>query len=88
MGCVENINFSVIINGTPSPFFKAEPGLGHGCPVSPLLFILVMNTLSIHLNKAASGFSFRPIKMCKDFFLSHNLFVDDILIFAMLCKAS
>eukprot|EP00253_Pinus_taeda_P014556 PITA_14556 len=88
MACVENINFSVIINGTPSPFFKAERGLRQGCPLSPLLFILVMNTLSIHLNKAASGFSFKPIKISKDFYLSHNLFVDDILIFAMLCKAS
>eukprot|EP00253_Pinus_taeda_P020761 PITA_20761 len=88
MACVENVNFSVIINGIPSPFFKAERGLRQGCPLSPLLFILVMNTLSLHLNKAASELIYRLIKICKDFFLSHNLFVDDILIFAMLCKAS
>eukprot|EP00253_Pinus_taeda_P002292 PITA_02292 len=88
MACVENVNFSIIINGIPSPFFKAERGLRQGCPLSPLLFILVMNTLSLHLNKAASELRYRLIKICKDFFLSHNLFMDDILIFAMLCKAS
>eukprot|EP00253_Pinus_taeda_P021735 PITA_21735 len=88
MACLENINFAVIINGTPSPFFKAERGLRQGCPLSPLMFILVMNTLSIQLNREATGLRYRPIKMCKDFYLSHNLFVDDILIFAMLHKAS
>ena len=30
----------------------------------------------------------RPVRICKDIFLSHNLFVDDVLIFAMLCRAS
>eukprot|EP00253_Pinus_taeda_P034692 PITA_34692 len=88
MACVENINFSVIVNGTPSPFFKAERGLRQGCPLSPLLFFLVMNSLSIQLKRAESGFYFQPIKMAKDFYLSHNLFVDDILVFAMLHKAS
>eukprot|EP00253_Pinus_taeda_P006854 PITA_06854 len=88
MACVENVNYSVIINGIPSPFFIVERGLRQGCPLSPLLFILVMNSLSLQLNKAASAQRYRPVKICKDIFLSHNLFVDDILIFAMLCKAS
>eukprot|EP00253_Pinus_taeda_P006246 PITA_06246 len=88
MACVENINFSVIINGAPSPFFKAERGLTQGCPLSPLLFILVMNSFSILLNRAANGSGFQPLKMCKDFYLSHNLFVDDILVFAMLHEAT
>lgn len=47
-----------------------------------------MNTLSIQLNRAASGFCFKSIMIAKDFYLSHNLFVDDILVFAMLHKAS
>eukprot|EP00253_Pinus_taeda_P005878 PITA_05878 len=88
MACVENINFSIIINGSASPFFKAERGLRQGCPLSPLLFILVMNTLNIQLNRDEARFCFRPIKLAKDFFLSHNLFVDDILVFSMLHKAS
>eukprot|EP00253_Pinus_taeda_P031661 PITA_31661 len=88
MACVDNVHFSVIINGIPSSFFKAERGLRQGCPLSPLLFILVMNTLSLQINRAVADKECRPVKFCKDIYLSHNLFVDDILIFAMLCKKS
>eukprot|EP00253_Pinus_taeda_P016842 PITA_16842 len=85
MACVENVHFSVIINGIPSSFFKAERGLRQGCPLSPLLFILVMNTLNLQINRAVADKECRPVKICKDIYLSHNLFVDDILI--SLCYA-
>lgn len=88
MSCVENVRYSVIINGIPSSFFLAERGLRQGCPLSPLLFIMVMNSLSLQINKAVEEKRCRPVKICKDIFLSHNLFVDDVLIFAMLCRAS
>eukprot|EP00253_Pinus_taeda_P010356 PITA_10356 len=88
MSCVENVRYSVIINGITSSFFPAERGLRQGCPLSPLLFILVMNSLSLQINKAVAERRCRPIRIYKDTFLSHNLFVDDVLIFAMLCRAT
>lgn len=88
MACVENVNFSIIINGIPSSFFQAERDLRQGCPLSPLLFILVMNSLSSQINRAVAEGRCRPIKICKDISLSHNLFVDDILILAMLYKST
>lgn len=88
MACVENVKYVVIINGIPSTFFKAERGLRQGCPLSPLLFILVMDTLSNQIRKVVSEQRCRPVKICKDISLSHNLFVDDVLIFSMLCRMS
>jgi len=88
MACIENVKYAVIINGIPSSFFKAERGLRQGCPLSPLLFILVMDTLSNQIKKAVSEQRCRPVKICKDISLSHNLFVDDVLIFSMLCRMS
>eukprot|EP00253_Pinus_taeda_P017832 PITA_17832 len=88
MSCVENVRYPIIINGMPSPFFSAERGLRQGCSLSPLLFILAMNSLSLQINKAVDEKRCRPVRVCRDIYLSHNLFVDDILIFAMLCRAT
>lgn len=84
--CIENANYSIIINGIPTPFFSAERGLRQGCPLSPLLFILAMNSLSLHIKKVVSENTCRPVKICRNNFVSHNLFVDDVLIFAILCR--
>lgn len=86
MACVENVSYVIIINGIPSPFFHAERGLRQRCPLSPLLFILTTNSLSVHINIAFNENRCRPLKICRNNYISHNLFVDDVLIFAMLCR--
>jgi len=88
MAYVEKVSYAVIINGIPSPFFLAERGLCQGCPLSPLMFILSMNSLSLHINKVVSGNRCRPLKICRNITISHNLFVHDVLIFALLCKGT
>ena len=88
MACYENVNYVVLINGFPSPFFQAERGLRQGCPLSPLLFILAINTLSLHINHAVKLKRYAPIRICKNISISHNLFVDDVILFAMLTKVT
>lgn len=86
MACVEKVNYAVIINGIPSPFFSASRDLRQGCPLSPFLFIPAMNTLSLHINKAIKDFICNLLKICRSISISHNLFVDDIMMFGMLCR--
>lgn len=86
MEYVEKVNYAVIINGIPSSFFPTSRGLSQGCPLSPLLFILAMNTLSLHINKAIKESRCHPLKICRSISISHNLFVDDIIMFGILCR--
>jgi len=86
MARVENVNFVVLINGHPTNFFAAARGLRQGCSLSPLLFILAMDSLSLHINCAVKEDHHRPIRICRGSFISHSLFVDDIMIFDMLCR--
>jgi hypothetical protein len=51
MVCVSSTNYAVLINGEPTNFFNCKKGLRQGCPMSPLLFILMMEGLSLALNK-------------------------------------
>ena len=52
LGCLTSATFAVLINGTPSKFFSATRGIRQGCPLSPLLFILVIEGLSLLISDA------------------------------------
>eukprot|EP00253_Pinus_taeda_P021358 PITA_21358 len=88
LACFMNVNYVVIVNDLPTHYFQARRGLRQGCPLSPLLFILIMNTLSLHINKAVVETKIKAIRICRQVYISHNLFIDDVLLFAMLCQSS
>jgi len=43
---ITNVTFSVLFNGSTSPFFQVKRGLRQGFPLSPILFLLIMEGLS------------------------------------------
>ncbi|PKU86799.1 Putative ribonuclease H protein [Dendrobium catenatum] len=84
-GCIEDVYFSVAINGGLEGFFPSSSGLRQGCPLSPLLFSVVMDAFSCGLNNS----NFSDIS-CDGFSVNHLLYADDILVFgkASLLNAS
>ncbi|CAA7057486.1 unnamed protein product [Microthlaspi erraticum] len=79
--CICSPSFSVSINGTTSRYFKGKTGLRQGDPLSPSLFVMVMNVLSLMLNKAAADGVFVYHPGCENLELTHLSFADDLLIF-------
>ena len=84
--CVSTIRFSVLVNGSPSGFFGSSRGLRQGNPLSPLLFLLIMEVLSRILKKTEEGgfiqcFHVGPINSTS-IRVSHLLFVNDTILFS------
>jgi hypothetical protein len=82
--CISSVRFSILVNGSPRGFFHSSRGLRQGDPLSPLLFLLVMEALSRMLAKAVergfiSGFSVGN-SVETSVTISHLLFADDTLI--------
>ena len=64
------------------PPFKPTHGLRQGDPLSPYLFILCMEKLSIAINNAVLQGNWEPIRMSSTSpHISHILFSDDVLLF-------
>ena len=83
--CLSTVCFSILINGTPHGFFGSSRGLQQGDPLSPLLFVLVMEAISRMLDKVVhegrlSGFNVGA-STGRALMVSHLLFTDDTLIF-------
>lgn len=80
---VSNVWYSVIVNGVKEGFFTSSRGLRQGDPLSPSLFILAAEVLSIflarvHLDESIPRFSQPPGTP----HIHHLAYADDVVIFS------
>lgn len=82
MACLSSVSFSMVLNGKNGSFFKPSQGLHQGDPISPYLFILVIDVLSHLITTDCRDGCLQGIKLCNGSpLLSHLFFADDSLLF-------
>lgn len=79
--CIEQVWFSIIINGKQYGFFKFNHGVRQDDPISPALYIIASDYLSRGLDLLFNRFPSLQYSHLGSLKVSHIYFVDDIMIF-------
>nr|GEV63397.1 RNA-directed DNA polymerase, eukaryota, reverse transcriptase zinc-binding domain protein [Tanacetum cinerariifolium] len=78
-GCLDSSMGSVLVNGHPTPEFHFYKGLKQGDPLSPFLFILVMERLHISFSRVIAFGLFKGVNINNSLTLSHLFYADDAI---------
>jgi hypothetical protein len=81
MSCIESSYLVVLINDSPSSFFHPSKGLHQGCPLSHFIFLFVADGRSRIIHQSHGRNIIKWLKVSQEEFLTHLLFVDDIIMF-------
>ena len=79
--CLSTAAFSVSVYEELEGFFPSLRGLRQGCALSPYLFVIAINVLSLALNKAAASGDIGHHPTCSQINLTHLSFADDVMVF-------
>uniref|UniRef100_A0A803Q0X5 Reverse transcriptase domain-containing protein n=1 Tax=Cannabis sativa TaxID=3483 RepID=A0A803Q0X5_CANSA len=82
MTCLRATSYTILMNGRVQDNFQGKKGLRQGDPLSPLLFVLIMEYLTRRLSMAASTPGFRYHPLCKSLKLVNLCFADDLILFS------
>ena len=82
MHCVTSSCLAILWNGSILESFSPSRGLRQGDPMSPYLFVLCMEKLSVMIQKKVDASLWKPIKLVNNGpGISHLLFADDMMLF-------
>ena len=78
--CVTTAHYTINMNGVLEGHFKGIKGLRQRDPISPYLFLLIMEAFSCILKTHIQSSSFQFHPKCENLQVSHVCFVDDLFL--------
>ncbi|GJY31196.1 RNA-directed DNA polymerase, eukaryota [Tanacetum coccineum] len=88
MSCLKSSKGSVLVNGSPTPEFHFYKGLKQGDPLSPFLFILVMETLHLSFENVVNAGLFKGVLLDDSMQLTHLFYADDVIFLGQWCTSN
>nr|GFB83123.1 RNA-directed DNA polymerase, eukaryota [Tanacetum cinerariifolium] len=70
---------SILVNGSPTIEFPFHCGLKQGDPLSPYLFILIMESLNMSFTRAIDESVFKGVHLHGSTSISHMFYIDDVM---------
>ncbi|KAJ0548291.1 putative RNA-directed DNA polymerase [Helianthus annuus] len=81
LGILKSASSSVLVNGAPTFLFRCEKGMRQGDPLSPFLFLVVMEALSCMFNSARNAQLIKGIATPNNGpVITHLLYADDSIV--------
>ncbi|XP_048490396.1 uncharacterized protein LOC125492264 [Beta vulgaris subsp. vulgaris] len=81
MSVITTPSISVLWNGEITQEFKPSRGIRQGDPLSPYIFVLCMERLSLLIQQKLDLKLWKPLMITKDIGLSHLFYADDVFLF-------
>uniref|UniRef100_A0A803QFQ7 Reverse transcriptase domain-containing protein n=1 Tax=Cannabis sativa TaxID=3483 RepID=A0A803QFQ7_CANSA len=82
MTCLKGTSYMLMMNGRLQGNFKGKKALRQGDPMSPLLFVLIMEYLTRRLRMETTKKTFRFHPLCKNLNSVSHFFADDLILFS------
>lgn len=89
MMCIATTSLSFLVNGSPISQINPKRGIRQGGPLSPYIFALLMQNLTILINKRVETKQISTFKKHNNIMgISYLIYIDDVLIFCRSKKES
>ncbi|GKB48248.1 RNA-directed DNA polymerase, eukaryota [Tanacetum coccineum] len=86
--CLNSSKGSILVNGSPTSEFQYFKGLKQGDPLSPFLFILVMESLHLSFQKVVNAGLYKGVVLDNSLQISHLFYADDVVFIGQWCDSN